>query len=59
VDVRQLTRLDLVGAKVILGLYHYVVGRGGEMRVTEANAAVRATLQAAGGDIIPGARSPR
>jgi anti-anti-sigma factor len=59
VDLRQLTRLDPVGAKVILGLYHYVVGRGGEMRVTEANGAVTATLQAAGGDIIPGARTPR
>ena len=59
VDLRQLTRLDPIGAKVILGLYHYVVGRGGEMRITEANGAVTAALQAAGGDIIPGARSSR
>jgi anti-anti-sigma regulatory factor len=53
VDIRQLDRLDPVGAKVLLGLYHYVVGRGGEMRITEANGQVTASLCSAGGDVIP------
>jgi anti-anti-sigma factor len=53
VDLRHLDSLDPVGAKVILGLSHYVVGRGGEMWVTPAVQRVTASLHAVGGDIIP------
>jgi anti-anti-sigma regulatory factor len=53
VDMHQLTELDEVGAKVILGLYYYVVGKGGELRMTDCVENVRATLQAAADGVIP------
>jgi anti-anti-sigma factor len=53
VDLHQLQTLDPVGARVIVGLYYYVVGKGGELRVTKPNDQVAATLRAAGGDVIP------
>jgi anti-anti-sigma regulatory factor len=53
VDMHQLIELDEVGAKVILGLYYYVVGKGGELRLTECVETVRATLQAVGGGVLP------
>jgi anti-anti-sigma factor len=52
VDVRHLTQLDEVGAKVILGLYYYVLGRGGELRVTAMAGAVEEILRAAGGELL-------
>jgi anti-anti-sigma factor len=52
IDMQHLTALDPVGANVILGLYHYVVGRGGELRVTSARADVSATLHAIAGGLI-------
>jgi anti-anti-sigma regulatory factor len=53
VDVRGLTKLDPVGANVLLGLYYYVVARGGEFRVTTAIDEVAAALQAVAGAAIP------
>jgi anti-anti-sigma regulatory factor len=53
VDVRQVTALDEVGAKVILGLYHYYVrGRGGALRVIAMEGAVEETLFAVGGELL-------
>jgi anti-anti-sigma factor len=53
VDLRSLVRLDAVGANVLLGLYHYVMARGGTFRVTEAPDEVATTLQAVAGAEIP------
>jgi anti-anti-sigma regulatory factor len=53
IDLRQVTRLDPVGANVIFGLYHYVVGRGGELRAMTAHDQVTATLRAVAGAEIP------
>jgi len=58
VDMDQLTELDEVGAKVILGLYYYVVGKGGELRMTDCAENVRATLQAATDGVIPLGKEP-
>jgi anti-anti-sigma regulatory factor len=44
VDVGGLTALDPVGAKVLLGLYHYVGGRGGTLRITGATGAIATIL---------------
>ena len=49
VDMRLVTRLDEVGAKVLLGLYYYVLGRGGELRVTAPTGDVAETLRAVSG----------
>jgi anti-anti-sigma regulatory factor len=49
----QVTRLDQVGAKVILGLYYYVLGKGGVLRVTGMAGQVAETLRGAGGDLLP------
>jgi anti-anti-sigma factor len=53
VDMRYLTSLDPVGANVLVGLYHYVVGRGGQLRVTSARGDVSAVLHATAGSLIP------
>jgi anti-anti-sigma regulatory factor len=53
VDMRYLTSLDPVGANVLIGLYHYVVGRGGQLRVTSARGDVSAILHAIAGNLIP------
>jgi hypothetical protein len=48
VDLRLLTAVDGVGANVLLGLYHYIVARGGVLRVTGACEDVTTTLQSVG-----------
>jgi anti-anti-sigma factor len=53
VDVRQVTRLDQAGAKVILGLYYYVLGRGGVLRVSGMADEVADTLRATGAELLP------
>jgi anti-anti-sigma factor len=53
VDLRRLSTVDGVGANVLLGLYHYIVARGGVLRVTGANARVTTTLESVGDGIIP------
>jgi anti-anti-sigma factor len=53
VDMGQVTRLDHAGAKVILGLYYYVLGKGGVLRVTGMAGQVAETLRAAGGELLP------
>jgi anti-anti-sigma regulatory factor len=53
VDMQGLDMLDAVGAKVIIGLYYYVVGKGGQLGVTTSTADVASTLREAGGDVIP------
>jgi anti-anti-sigma factor len=53
VDIRQLTELDPAGAKVILGLYYYVRGRGGALRVTGMAGEAAETLRAAGPELLP------
>ncbi|MGH9019215.1 MAG: STAS domain-containing protein [Acidimicrobiales bacterium] len=44
VDVGGLTSIDRVGGNVLLGLYHYVEGRGGHLRFDGAADAITATL---------------
>ena len=53
VELRHLTALDAVGANVILGLYYYVVGRGGEFHVSGATAPIAAMLRLAAGSVMP------
>jgi anti-anti-sigma regulatory factor len=53
VDLRRLTQLDAVGANVILGLYHYVVGRGGTLCITRPPREVAAVLHSVAGTVIP------
>jgi anti-anti-sigma factor len=53
VDMGAVTALDEVGAKVILGLYYYVLGRGGSLRVAGMSGDVARSLHAVGGDIWP------
>jgi anti-anti-sigma factor len=53
VDMHQVTELDHAGAKVILGLYYYVLGRGGALRVTGMAGRVAETLRATGGELLP------
>jgi anti-anti-sigma factor len=53
VDMRQVTQLDQAGAKVILGLYYYVLGRGGALRVTGMAGQVADTLRATGAELLP------
>jgi anti-anti-sigma regulatory factor len=45
VDLRELRAIDPVGANVLLGLYHYVDGRGGRLRVTGASDRIAITLR--------------
>jgi anti-anti-sigma factor len=53
VDMRHVTQIDDVGGKVILGLYYYVLGRGGELRVSAVAGAVAETLRAVSGALLP------
>lgn len=53
VDLRSLQGLDSVGANVLLGLYHYVLAKGGAFRVTEAPLDVASSLRAVTGALIP------
>jgi anti-anti-sigma regulatory factor len=53
VDIGSLTDLDEVGAKVILGLCHYVEGRGDRLSVTTAPPAVAAVMERVCGSEIP------
>jgi anti-anti-sigma regulatory factor len=57
VDMGHLTEIDEVGAKVVLGLYYYVLGRGGALRLTAMSGPVAETLHAVGGNLLalPGA----
>lgn len=45
VDASGLTALDAVGANVLLGLYHYVNGRGGTLRITGARGTIATALR--------------
>ena len=53
VDLTFLTGMDGVGANVIVGLYYYVIARGGSFLVTGALQEVAATLRGAGDGVIP------
>jgi ABC-type transporter Mla MlaB component len=44
VDVSRLTALDPTGANVLLGLYHYVDGRGGNLRIVGATGPIATAL---------------
>jgi anti-anti-sigma factor len=46
IDVHGLTKVDAVGASVLLGLYHYVAAKGGEMRIVGASSQVAPILHA-------------
>ncbi len=46
IDLGGLRELDQVGAKVLIGLRHYVAGRGGQMRVIGAKGQVADILRA-------------
>jgi anti-anti-sigma factor len=52
VDLRHVTEIDQVGAKVMLGLYYYVLGRGGVLRVTAMAGEVAETLRTVGGELL-------
>jgi anti-anti-sigma factor len=45
IDVRRLTALDAVGARVLFGLYHYVEAKGGQLRIVGATKQVASTLR--------------
>jgi anti-anti-sigma regulatory factor len=45
VDASGLTALDPVGANVLLGLFHYVNGRGGTLRISGARGSIATTLR--------------
>jgi anti-anti-sigma factor len=45
VDAAGLTALDPVGANVLLGLFHYVNGRGGTLRISGARGSIARTLR--------------
>jgi anti-anti-sigma factor len=53
VDIHHLNRLDSAGAKVLLGLYHYVTARGGELWLSGAQDQIITSLHSVGGDVIP------
>jgi anti-anti-sigma factor len=44
VDLTDLTHLDLTGARVLIGLRHYVQARGGQLSVLGSTPMVRAVL---------------
>lgn len=48
VDLRELTEVDDVGCKVLLGLHHYMTARGGRLGIAGASPLVARALQAAG-----------
>jgi len=43
-DVSEVTRLDPVGARVVIGMRHYVEARGSSLMVRGAGEAIRITL---------------
>ncbi len=53
VDLGLLTGLDRVGANVLLGLYYYVVARGGAFRVIGAGEAISVLLLSLGDEMLP------
>jgi anti-anti-sigma regulatory factor len=57
VDMGHLTEIDEVGAKVVLGLYYYVLGRGGALRLTGMSGPVAETLHAVAGDVLASAHT--
>ncbi len=58
VDLSLLTELDGVGANVLLGLYYYVVARGGVFRVTGAIDEVSTILRSVSDEMTPLSGSP-
>jgi anti-anti-sigma factor len=52
IDMGHVTALDEVGAKVLLGLYYYALGRGGSLQVTGMTGKVAEILRAAGGELL-------
>jgi anti-anti-sigma regulatory factor len=48
IDLTRLDRIDVTGARVLLGLEHYLRGRGGRLTVTGAADEARALLEAEG-----------
>jgi anti-anti-sigma regulatory factor len=52
VDLRFLTGLDAVGANVLLGLYYYVIARGGVFRITGAVDEISALLRSVGDEMM-------
>ena len=53
IDLRLVTELEPIGANVILGLYHYVVGRGGQLRAVVPAGQIAAALDSVAGGVIP------
>jgi anti-anti-sigma regulatory factor len=53
VDLRHLAGLDGVGANVLLGLYYYVIARGGVFHVSGAGDEVAALLRSVGEELMP------
>ena len=45
VDLRRLQALDTGGARLLLGLYHYVTARGGRYRIVGATGQVARTIR--------------
>jgi anti-anti-sigma factor len=45
IDLRQLQALDKSGARMLLGLYHYVTARGGRYRIVGATGQVAQTIR--------------
>jgi anti-anti-sigma regulatory factor len=52
IDMAHVTEIDEIGAKVIVGLYYYVLGRGGALHVTAMTDEVAEMLHAVGGDLL-------
>jgi anti-anti-sigma factor len=48
VDIRGLSVLDLVGARVLVGLSHYVAGRAGRFQIEGASRFMQSMLDTAG-----------
>jgi anti-anti-sigma regulatory factor len=53
VDVHLLAEIDGVGANVLLGLYYYVMARGGLFRIRGAGDEVAALLRSVGENMLP------
>jgi anti-anti-sigma regulatory factor len=51
VDLRRLDHLDPVGAKLLVGLGHYVVGRGGQFDLEGVPAAMDPVIRAAAAEV--------
>lgn len=57
VDVRGLRGLDPVGVNVLLGLDHYVAGRGGSLWITGAVGQIATTLRKYASECAHGGRT--